>query len=226
MIAALLCRFSTFWGLGLCLGLLLFACGARAQAQSPVFAPVPATPVHSPQAIPWLPHFARAAQDTGLDATLLEALAGVESNFNSRVVSRFGAIGLMQIMPVTAATMGLAGNRQAMRRQLLDPQTNVLTAARHLRQLLGQFAGDLELALAAYNAGVGNVLKAGGRVPPNRETPLFVQRVMARYAQLRPANAVVATPDSTSPSELPEAGTLGGASLPLGATLTPQPATE
>ena len=229
MIAALLCRFATFWGLGLCFGLLVLASGARAQVESsvasPVLVPAPVSPSHSPQAVPWLPHFARAAQDTGLDAALLEALAGVESNFNSRVVSRFGAIGLMQIMPVTAGAMGLAGNRQAMRRQLLDPQTNVLTAARHLRQLLGQFAGDLEVALAAYNAGVGNVLKAGGRVPPNRETPLFVQRVMARYAQLRPATAAVAAPDPALPSELPEASPLRATSMPLGATLTPQPAT-
>ena len=126
-----------------------------------------------------------AAQSTGVDADLLEALAGVESNFNALAVSRFGATGLLQIMPRTAASVGLQGNHQAVRRQLLDPQTNVLTGARLLRRLIDLFEGQLDVALAAYNAGVGNVLKAGGRVPPNRETPDFVRKVMERYAQLR-----------------------------------------
>jgi len=182
VIATLICRCAALWSLGLWAGLLLLV-SAAAHAQAAL--PVPEN-MHSPLALPLLPHFDRAAEATGLDSALLEALAGVESNFNARVVSRLGAVGLMQIMPRTAATMGLKGNRQTVRRQLQDPQTNVLTAARHLRQLVGQFAGDLEIALAAYNSGVGNVLKAGGRIPPNRETPAFVQRVMARYAQLRP----------------------------------------
>ena len=150
----------------------------------------------NPLAARWQAHFAAASQATGVDAELLEALAGVESNFNAQAVSRFGATGLLQIMPRTAASVGLRGNHQAMRRQLLDPQTNVLTGARLMRQLIDMFEGKLDVALAAYNAGVGNVLKAGGRVPANRETPDFVRKVMDRYNQLR--GAVIGVPNTPS----------------------------
>ena len=203
MIASVYCR-AQLW-LGISGALLLSASLARAELPGlpalPALTSLPALPslpslaetaqrVVNPLAARWQAHFAAASQATGVDAQLLEALAGVESNFNAQAVSRFGATGLLQIMPRTAASVGLRGNHQAMRRQLLDPQTNVLTGARLMRQLIDMFEGKLDVALAAYNAGVGNVLKAGGRVPPNRETPDFVRKVLDRYNLLRgPVNS-------------------------------------
>ena len=167
----------------------------------PAAAPTaPAAPAASPLALALRPLLDTVAQGVGIDAALLEALVAVESNFNARAISRVGAVGLMQIMPATAIAAGLRGNRELLRRQLLDPQTNLRIGAAYLRQLLDHFSGQVDLALAAYNAGIGNVIKAGGRVPPNRETPGFVRKVSAHYAGMGATSP--ARPDSVAPSEL------------------------
>ena len=166
-------------------------------------------------AAPWRAQLQAAATESGIDADLLEALVAVESNFNPRAVSHFGAVGLMQVMPSTAgAVLGLPVKAvQAVRQKLLDPSTNLHVGAQYLRQLMDRFSNQIDLVLAAYNAGVGNVLKAGGRVPPNRETPGFVEKVRQRYASLQAAAAVrlgvaQASPPSSSPASLPSSSPL------------------
>jgi soluble lytic murein transglycosylase-like protein len=140
------------------------------------------------QTVPWYQHLQQAAQAYGVDVHLLHAIVKVESDFNTYAVSRSGAIGLMQIMPATAAGfIGLTGSRQSMSQQLMDPAINVHAGALYMRSLMDTFSLRLDLALAAYNAGAGNVRKAGNRVPPNGETPQFVKKVTALYSSLKAA---------------------------------------
>ena len=121
-----------------------------------------------------------AAARHGLPASLVAAVIAVESEFNSRAVSQRGALGLMQLMPGTAALLGV--------RDAFDPRENVEAGARHLRKLLDRFAHDVSLALAAYNAGPQAVIKHGG-VPPYPETQAFVARVLARAETVLPPRA-------------------------------------
>ena len=114
----------------------------------------------------------KAAQDTALSPQLLHAVIAVESGFDSRAVSPKGALGLMQLMPQTARQLGV--------RDPFDPAQNVAAGAAHLRSLLDRFNGNLELALAAYNAGEVAVVRAGYRIPPFAETRAYVPRVLAR----------------------------------------------
>jgi soluble lytic murein transglycosylase-like protein len=143
-------------------------------------------PVTSP--VPWYQHIQEAAKAYGVDAHLLQAVMKVESNFDPYAVSRSGAIGLMQIMPATAAGfIGLRGTKQSLSQQLMDPAINVHAGALYLRSLLDTFSHRVDLALAAYNAGSGNVRKAGNRVPSNGETPQFVKKVTSLYASIKAA---------------------------------------
>jgi len=113
-----------------------------------------------------------AAERYDIDALLVAAIVEVESGFNPTAVSGKGATGLMQLMP---------GNIAEESRDLLtDPRVNLTHGVRYLSQLLRQYEGDLELTLAAYNAGPGNVRKFGG-LPPFRETRQFVDRVLGIY---------------------------------------------
>jgi soluble lytic murein transglycosylase-like protein len=138
------------------------------------------------QTVPWYAHLAGAARAYGVDVHLLQAVVKVESDFNPFAVSRSGAIGLMQIMPATAmGVAGLRGTAQSLSQQLQDPAINVHTGALYLRSLMDTFAQRLDLVLAAYNAGIGNVRKAGNRVPANGETPLYVKKVLAAYASIK-----------------------------------------
>lgn len=107
-----------------------------------------------------------------LDPALVKAVIGVESNWNPAAVSRKGALGLMQLIPTTAGQFGV-GNA-------LDPAQNVEGGASYLRSLLDRYHGDLELTLAAYNAGPGAVERSGG-IPNIRETRSYVQRVTDTY---------------------------------------------
>lgn len=114
-----------------------------------------------------------AADHYSLPPALLLALVAVESAFQSNALSPKGAMGLAQLMPGTAAAMGVTDP--------WEPVGNVFGGARYLRQLANQFAGDLRLTLAAYNAGPERVSQAGG-IPAIAETQAYVERIMALYA--------------------------------------------
>ncbi len=127
-----------------------------------------------------------------IDMELLQALIATESGFDSQAVSPKGAVGLMQIMPATAERYGVVSDaRTPVEKKLADPQTNIKTGTRYLRYLLNLFPGQLELALAAYNAGEGAVQRAGNNIPTYKETPDYVKTVMQLYTMLKPP-AVVA----------------------------------
>ena len=119
----------------------------------------------------------RVAQRYGHDARLLLAIIHVESRFNPNAVSPKGAIGLMQVMPATAERVGVLDPLRA----LFDPETNLHAGARYLRLLCDLFGDRLELAVAAYNAGEGAVLRHQREIPPFRETQAYVRDVMAAY---------------------------------------------
>jgi hypothetical protein len=118
-----------------------------------------------------------AARKFDVDEALIRAVIHVESRFNPKAVSPKGATGLMQLMPGTARRFGVANAR--------DPLQNIHGGTNYLRVLLDLFHGDLRLALAAYNAGEGAVLKYNRRIPPYEETQEYVQLVLGRYRQLR-----------------------------------------
>jgi len=136
-------------------------------------------------------HVRDAAAVHGLDVELLKAVISAESGFNPRAISHRGAVGLMQLMPTTAETLGVTPlPGQNLVQRLMDPRTNVHAGALLLARQLARF-GDLELALAAYNAGEGAVLRARRQVPDYPETRRYVQKVMALYRQLKPPTAEV-----------------------------------
>jgi len=131
----------------------------------------------------WLAHaadFDRLIEDSASDAdvrpALIRAVIVVESGFNPRAVSRKGAMGLMQLLPATARRYGAFN--------ALDPAQNIHAGAMYLADLLVRFHGNLELSLAAYNAGEGAVDRAGGRVPAYPETRAYVPNVLAVYQAL------------------------------------------
>lgn len=109
----------------------------------------------------------------GVDPLLIYLVMREESGFNYRAVSRVGARGLMQLMPGTAARLGV--------RNIHDPVENVEAGTRYLRSLIDMFGGDINLALAGYNAGEGAVLKYGRRIPPYTETMNYVWRINTAY---------------------------------------------
>ena len=128
----------------------------------------------------------RAADLHGVDFYLLQALIATESGFNVRALSHSGAVGLMQIMPKTAARLGLSGDKKnPIRKQLQDPQTNIHYGAKYLALIQNLFAGRLDLALAAYNAGEYAVQRAGNQVPNIPETQKFVSKVTGIYTDLK-----------------------------------------
>jgi soluble lytic murein transglycosylase-like protein len=116
--------------------------------------------------------FNDAARQHGVDARLIAAVAHRESRGNPNAVSPVGACGVMQLMPATARYLGV--------QNIFDPRQNVFGGARYLRTLLDTFHGDLDLTLAAYNAGPGAVQRYRG-VPPYRETRAYVAAVRGAY---------------------------------------------
>jgi soluble lytic murein transglycosylase-like protein len=118
----------------------------------------------------------KAALSASVEPNLLRAVIVVESGFNSRAVSKRGAVGLMQLMPATAIRFGVSNP--------YDPRENVHAGARYLKFLINRFGQDVRLALAAYNAGEEAVERNGGRIPPFTETMAYVPRVLKIYRML------------------------------------------
>lgn len=126
-----------------------------------------------------------AAHSHAVDPALVTAVSAAESGFRADAVSPKGAVGLMQLMPATAARYGVvAGSSQEATNILKDPRLNAQVGTRYLADLIRMFNGDLELALAAYNAGEGAVIKHGRRIPPYPETQQYVVRVLKYYHAL------------------------------------------
>ena len=121
-----------------------------------------------------------AAAGNGIDLALLKGLVSQESGFDPNARSGAGAVGLTQLMPGTAAALGVTNP--------LDPAQSLQGGAKYLRQQLDRFGGDEKLALAAYNAGPGAVAKFGG-VPPYAETQNYVNSVLGKAASYRGAIA-------------------------------------
>ncbi|MER2027791.1 MAG: lytic transglycosylase domain-containing protein [Solibacillus sp.] len=110
-----------------------------------------------------------ASQKYNLPEKLITSVIKQESNFNASATSAAGASGLMQLMPATARYLGVSDR--------FDPAQNIMGGAKYLRQMLDQFDNNVETALAAYNAGPGNVKKYGG-IPPFQETQNYVKKIM------------------------------------------------
>lgn len=131
------------------------------------------------------PHLEAAALAQSLDPELVIAVAAAESAFNEKAVSRKGALGLMQVMPATAERYGVAARPASEGEHVaMEPKVNAQIGSRYLADLLRMFDGDKELALAAYNAGEGAVMKYGRQIPPYPETQQYVAKVMRLYRAL------------------------------------------
>jgi len=124
----------------------------------------------------FIPIIQKAAKQFGIDPLLIEAVIKQESNGNPNAVSSKGAKGLMQLIDSTASMFGIKNS--------FNPEENVMGGTQYLKKLLNQFDNNIELALASYNAGPGNVRKYGG-VPPFEETKNYVEKVLNHYDQLK-----------------------------------------
>ena len=122
-------------------------------------------------------HIIAAAKTFSLEPALIHAVITAESAYNPLARSPKGAKGLMQLMPDTAQRYGVENP--------LDPKQNILGGSAYLRDLLTMFGNDLQLAIAAYNAGEGAVTRHGRRIPPYRETMEYVPKVLAYYKRYK-----------------------------------------
>jgi soluble lytic murein transglycosylase-like protein len=118
----------------------------------------------------------KAALSAAVEPNLLRAVIVVESGFNSRALSKRGAVGLMQLMPATASRFGVS--------DLYDPKENIHAGATYLKFLMNRFGQNIRLALAAYNAGEDAVDRNGGQIPPFSETMAYVPKVLKIYRML------------------------------------------
>jgi soluble lytic murein transglycosylase-like protein len=125
------------------------------------------------------PMIRKVAKETSMSPQLLHAVIAVESGYDATAVSRKGAQGLMQLMPRTAQRFGV--------RNALDPLENVRGGALYLKWLLDYFDGNLRLALAGYNAGEDEVVRAGYKIPSIKETRDYVPKVLARLKRPTPS---------------------------------------
>jgi soluble lytic murein transglycosylase-like protein len=136
----------------------------------------PFVPSGEPELLPFDRIIHEAAGRHHVDADLILAVIMAESQLNPTARSKKGAKGLMQLMPVTADALNVSN--------IYCPEENVNAGVRHLRWLLDRFDGDLRMALAAYNAGVQNVIRHDG-IPPFPETRAYVRRVLEYYAEIK-----------------------------------------
>lgn len=121
----------------------------------------------------YAPQIEEAANEVGIDVALVHAVITAESGYNPAALSRTGAQGLMQLMPGTAKRYAV--------KDAFDPKQNILGGTRYLRDLLDLFDNNIELAVAAYNAGENAVIRHGKKIPPYRETQAYVPKVMRLY---------------------------------------------
>ena len=153
------------------------------------------------------PMIARYASQQHVDVALVKAVVAVESAYEPDAVSDKGALGLMQVIPETGERYGVVSDRKrTLSEKLLDPAINLEVGTRYLRDLLALFADNVELALAAYNAGENTVQRYNNQVPPFPETQEFVKLVQQFYALYRPP-----PPSPTRPARItlaPKAGAL------------------
>jgi Transglycosylase SLT domain len=161
-----------------------------------VFTPVPAPPAAVPTApaanqSPYHDLVAAAASRYGVDAELISSVMEVESHFDAKAISLKNARGLMQLLPETAARLGVTN--------IFDPQQNIEAGTRYLKELLQLYNNDLTLALAAYNAGPDKVQKYGD-VPPYRETQSYVKQVKRKYQKNKSAAPAKPNSDSGKPA--------------------------
>jgi soluble lytic murein transglycosylase-like protein len=126
---------------------------------------------------PYADEIASAAHEAGVDPALVHAVIQVESAYRADAVSAKGALGLMQVMPDTARRFGV--------QDASEPKANLKAGTRYLRVLLDLFDQRIELALAAYNAGEGAVLRYAGNIPPYPETQRYVPAVMGKFNEWR-----------------------------------------
>jgi soluble lytic murein transglycosylase len=131
----------------------------------------------------------------GVDPALVRAVIKTESNFNRWAVSRKGALGLMQLIPSTGRQYGV--------RDFFDPQQNIDGGVRYLKFLLQKFNGDLDLSLAAYNAGE-NAVERLGRIPPIPETTNYVRKIRSIYKGKSAPLVATADASATTPASTPE----------------------
>lgn len=137
----------------------------------------------------------RASRHFAVDAHLVQAVIHAESAFNPRAVSPKNAIGLMQLLPSTARDLGLQELQGLSVEQLLaDPRVSIVLGTKYLAEQLSRFNGKVELAVAAYNAGPGAVVKAGHRVPNYPETRQYVRRVLSLAKAYQSAGLGTAEP--------------------------------
>jgi soluble lytic murein transglycosylase-like protein len=141
-------------------------------------------------------HLIREASVThGIDYELLQAMIATESGFNPQAVSPKGAIGLMQLIPPTAARYGVKDDKYSLAEEkLTDPEINIRAGSRYLNYLIKLFPGQIELAIAAYNAGEGAVKRAGNKIPDYPETQNYVKTVMQLYQRLKPQSGQGSAP--------------------------------
>lgn len=149
----------------------------------------PSTAAGGAQSSSYDPMIEQAALRNGVDPAILHGLIQQESGFDPSSRSSAGAMGLTQLMPGTASSLGVANP--------LDPAESIEGGARYLRQMLDSFGGNTSDALAAYNAGPGAVTKYGG-VPPYAETQSYVTKVLANAEAFRASHTTIGAPSATA----------------------------